>query len=197
LKRWRAEGPTERNRQMAQFILSHGSVITRWSHALTEQGSLLIDLALEWSDFSMWQAVLERASDGYTPQLNVDLLIRGWGVFTFDRTKNMSVHSTLTLSPRSHSPPFNAPCRIGKVIRSQPNTKAAVEFISAFRAHAPTQDPNVKAWWNQQTTAVFSSIKQPPTDNDVQMFVGIAKSEGLLFFSKTCVLSDGRNDPLT
>lgn len=55
----------------------------------------------------------------------------------------------------------------------------------------------MKTWWDQHTTAALSSIKPPPTVDDVQMFVGIAKSEGLLFFSKTYVLSDGRNDPLT
>jgi hypothetical protein len=42
-------------------------------------------------------------------------------------------------------------------------------------------------WLKQQATAVLSSIKSPPTDSDVQMFVNIAESEGLLFFSKTCV----------
>ncbi|KAF9648913.1 hypothetical protein BDM02DRAFT_3128680 [Thelephora ganbajun] len=166
LRRWKAEGPTERNRQMARFLLSHGSLSASWSHALSEEVLLLIDLALEWGDFTMWQEILkESAGDGYTLYLSMDVLIRAWGVFTFDRIKHI----------------------IEKVVSSQPSTGAAIEFISAFRARVPTQDPGVKAWWNQQTTAVLSSIKSPPSVTDVQMFIAIAKSEGLLFFSKTIV----------
>jgi len=106
LKRWKAEGPTERNRNMARFLLNHGSISTPWSHVLPEQASLLIDLALEWSDFSIWQAVLERASDRQILQLDADILIRGWGVFTFDRTKHMLVHFTLALFPCSRFLPL-------------------------------------------------------------------------------------------
>ena len=43
------------------------------------------------------------------------------------------------------------------------------------------------AWWKQQTTMVLSSIESQPSVDDVQMFVEIANSEGLLFFSKTYV----------
>jgi hypothetical protein len=47
----------------------------------------------------------------------------------------------------------------------------------------------VTAWLKQQTTLVLSSIKSPPTVDDVQMFIGVAESEGLFFFSQTCVLT--------
>lgn len=75
------------------------------------------------------------------------------------------------------------------IIHSNPNTKAAIEFISAFQARVPTQDPGVTAWLKQQITLVLSSIKSPPAVGDVQMFIGVAESEGLLFFSQTCVLT--------
>jgi hypothetical protein len=42
-------------------------------------------------------------------------------------------------------------------------------------------------WWKQQTTAALSSIDLQPTVDDVRTFVGIAESEGLLFFSQTWV----------
>ena len=90
------------------------------------------------------------------------------------------------------------PCRFEGVIRSHSSTRAAVEFIYALNAHAPTlAQQDVKAWLKRQMTAVLSAIKQPPTVNDVQIFVGIAESEGLLFFSETCVLPDEQNISLT
>ena len=103
LKRWNAEGPTERNKQMAQFILSHGSMSDGWhSHTLSAQALLLIDLAVEWGDFNMWQEVLKRGmSGGYPPQLSADVLIRACDVFTFDRTKHLFVHFILTSTPHS------------------------------------------------------------------------------------------------
>jgi len=65
-----------------------------------------------------------------------------------------------------------------------------------FQAHASGQDPSVKTWLKQQTVAVLSSIKSLPNEYDVPMYVSIAESEGLLFFSQTCVPAGGRNDSL-
>ena len=104
LQRWRAEGPTERNKQMARFILNHGHLGLGWSHTLTEEASLLIDLALEWGDFSIWKAVLKKsAGNGNVPQLSSDVLVRAWGAFTFDRIKSTFVRSTCADSPPHHS----------------------------------------------------------------------------------------------
>ena len=89
LERWKAEGPTERNRKMARFLIDRGYLSDCWQ-ALSEQGSLLIDLALEWGDFTMWEEVLRKgASRGHPARLGLDLLVRAWGVFTFDRIKPM------------------------------------------------------------------------------------------------------------
>ena len=49
----------------------------------------------------------------------------------------------------------------------------------------------MKTWLKGQSTAVLSSIKQAPDVRDVQTFVSVAESEGLPFFSNTCVLVDG------
>lgn len=62
-----------------------------------------------------------------------------------------------------------------------------MQFITAFRARVPAQDSNTVAWSKQLTTIVLSSIKPQPTVDDVQMFVDIAQSQGLLFFSQTSV----------
>jgi len=43
---------------------------------------------------------------------------------------------------------------------------------------------------------VLSSIKQPSTE-DVKVFVNIAKTEGLTFFSDTCVRMVESETPLT
>ena len=51
----------------------------------------------------------------------------------------------------------------------------------------------MRAWLKQQAAVALSSIKMPLTVDDVQMFVGIAESEGLPFFSATCVPIDARN----
>ena len=80
---------------MAQFLIDHGDL-----DPSTEESSLVIDLALEWGDFAMWQEVLDKGlSEEYEPQLMSDILIRAWGIFTFDRTKNMLVQSTPTPKP--------------------------------------------------------------------------------------------------
>jgi len=184
LKRWRAEGPTERNRKMARFLVNHGNLSGGRSSTLPEHSLLLIDLALEWADFAMWQEVLKKSiREGQAPKLSLDTLIWAWGVFTFDRTKDMLVQSILTPMPRSSC--LRLMCRIKKVIHSQSNTRAAVDLINRLQARASGDDPNVKAWLRQQTTAVFSSIKTPPDVNDVPLFVSFAKSGGMLFFSKT------------
>ena len=108
LKRWRAEGPTERTRKMAQLLIRY--LVPGWSSQLSERSLLLVDLALEWADFTMWQEVLKKSvKKGYVPQLSFDTLIRAWGVFTFDRTRDMLVQSTLApipYSPCSHFPPL-------------------------------------------------------------------------------------------
>ena len=90
-------------------------------------------------------------------------------------------------------PSFNMPRRIEKAIHSQSSTAVALEFIRTLQAGAPAQDQKVATWLKAQSTAVLSSIKQAPNAYDVRMFVDIAESEGLLFFSNTCVLADGRN----
>ena len=94
LRRWRGEGPTERNRKMSRFLIKHGSFGSDRSHALMEHPTLLINLALEWGDFAMWEEVLNKSTGkGDTPKLSLNELIQAWDVFTFDRTKNMLVHS--------------------------------------------------------------------------------------------------------
>ena len=94
LRRWKGQGPTERNRKMAQFLIKHGSLSSGWSHALSEHSALLIDLALEWGDFAMWEEVLKKSTkEGHAPQLGLNELIRAWDIFMFDRIKNMLVHS--------------------------------------------------------------------------------------------------------
>lgn len=77
------------------------------------------------------------------------------------------------------------PRRIEQAIRKQSSTKAAIEFINAIRTRVPAQDPNSVTWWKHQTTMVLSKIEPQPSLDDVQMFIGIAKSEGLLFFSQS------------
>ena len=95
LKKWKSEGPTERNKQAARFLLQHSHFGAGPSYTLTKKASFLFNLALEWGDFSIWQKVLEKSVKGNsTPKLSLDILTRASSVFTFDRTKNMSVHST-------------------------------------------------------------------------------------------------------
>lgn len=95
LKKWRDQGPTEKNKAMAWFLTSH---LSRPEHLST-----LMDLALEWKDSTMFQEILEKCSSGkLAPQLSSDMFIRAWAVFTFDRIEDMSVHSTLVLT---HPPP--------------------------------------------------------------------------------------------
>ena len=191
LKRWRAEGPTERTRKMAQFLI--GYLAPGWSSKLSERSLLLVDLALGWADFTMWQETLKKSvKEGHAPHLDTDTLIRACGVFTFDRTQDMLVQSTLAPIPYFPCLRFPSPRRIEGVIRNEPNTKAAVDLINGLQVHASGQ-PTVKKWLKQQTTAVFSSIKSPPDVDDVSMFVSVAKSAGILFFSKTYVPADGRS----
>jgi len=88
---------------MSRFLIKHGSLGSDWSHALSEHSTLLIDLALEWGNFAMWEEVLKKSTrEGLTPQLSLNELIQAWDVFTFDRTKNMLVHSIL--APMPHFP---------------------------------------------------------------------------------------------
>jgi hypothetical protein len=100
LNRWKPEGPTERNRQMARCVLDRAELKTYWSGGLSTEGSLLVDLALEWGDFPMWEEVLKKSAGGkFPPRLSSDILLRAWSVFTFDRIKHTSVHSTFHPSP--------------------------------------------------------------------------------------------------
>ena len=182
LQRWKPEGQTERNKQMAQILLDGGHFNNHWSRELTEDAAFLVDLALEWGDFAMWQKVLEKSSSSKSaPKLSTEVLVRASSVFTLDRIKILSVH------PLAHRFTIDRRCRIEQTIGNKSDTKKAIEFITDFRARAPTQDPNVVAWWKQQTTTVLSSIKSEPSVDDVQMFVDVANSEGIIFFSTTCV----------
>jgi len=89
LKRWMAEGPTERNRKMAQLVLSKGYL--RLSYGAERRGTvpedtlLLIDLAMEWNDFTMWAAVLEKSGGIVKPQLlGSTPLLLAWNTFPFN-----------------------------------------------------------------------------------------------------------------
>jgi hypothetical protein len=193
LQKRRAEGPTERNKQMAQSLLKHGHFALYSSRSLAAEASVLIDLALEWGDLAVFRKVLEKSARGkYKPQLSLDVVRRACGVFAFDLVKHLFVHSTLAFAPRSIARHPNAPHRIEQVVRDQPSTVAAIEFISAFRAALPTQDPDVVAWSKQQTILVLSSIEVAPSAADARVFADIAESEGVLFFSQTRVLLCGR-----
>ena len=100
LLRWKAEGPTERNKQLARYITDHGRLNPSWSQAPPQAASLLIDLALEWNDLAMWQEVIKKSvSGGDTSRLSSDVLIRAWSLFSFDRTKNTSVYSIIASIP--------------------------------------------------------------------------------------------------
>lgn len=152
LRRWNAEGPTERNKQMARFLLDNGYLWDTWGHYFREDALFLIDLALEWGDLAIWQEVIEKGtSEGSTPKLSLDVLVRAWSVFTFDRAKHLYVYSTLPSDPI----PMLF-CRIEQAIRDQPSKEAAMDFINNFQARVPTQDPNVVAWWEQQTSIALS-----------------------------------------
>ena len=86
LKRWNAEGPTERNKKIVRFLVGSGH---RQEHTL-----LSVDLALEWGDLELLEdVILKSIREGCTVQLSSDVVVRAWGVFTFDRTKHMSVRS--------------------------------------------------------------------------------------------------------
>ena len=88
LKRWKAEGPTQRNRDVVRFLIGYG-------HLSPGRASMLINLALEWGDFAIWEMIQRSASGGHTPQLSSDVAIRAWGAFTFDRTRRALVCSVL------------------------------------------------------------------------------------------------------
>jgi len=102
LKKWMAEGPTERNRKMAQFVLSKGYLGARYSggrSAVPESTLLLIDLAVEWNDFAMWATVLEKSGGVAKPQLlGSTALIRAWNAFPFKVTRPTLVPSPLPVA---------------------------------------------------------------------------------------------------
>lgn len=196
LKRWMAEGPTERNRKMAQFLLDKGRlgpIYSSGKQKLPEQMLLLIDLAVEWNDFAMWAGILKKSGIDKSPQiLGSAPLIRGWRAFPFNVTRPTLVPSQLLLLRSiqcTHAFTLNAPRRFKKLILHQPSTRAAVEFILALRASSQDKQ-DVVAWCAQRMTSALSSIKKPSVD-DVKVFVNIAKTEGLTFFSNTCVRVDG------
>ena len=86
--------------------------------------------------------------------------------------------------------------RFKKLILHQPSTRASVEFIHALRASLPQDQRDAAAWCAQRMVAVLSSIKKPSVE-DVKVFVNIAKTEGLAFFSDTCVQVDESETRLT
>ena len=174
LSEWRSEGPTERNKAMARFLINHVS--------FPKHSSTLMDLALEWEDLAIWQQAEKASSRRLAPPPSSDILIRAWRTFTFDRIKDMLVHSTLVTSLATHAPP-----RLGITLRDRLVTTAAVGLIDDLQTRVVGQDQIAKTWLKQQTTAILSEIKSRPAVADVQMYVGVAKSEGLPFFSKTCV----------
>jgi len=201
LKRWMAEGPTERNRKMAQFILKNGHLGPHYGYGsgkrrgmLSEDTLLLIDLAVEWNDFAMWAGVLKKSGADKSPQtIGSAPLIRAWNVFPFSVARQMLVSLQL---PQSCSIPCtqisNFPCRFENIVLHQPNTRSAVEFIHALRASPLHDQQDVAKWCAQCMVTILSSIKEPSLD-DVKVFVNIAKTEGLTFFSDTCVQADTRS----
>ena len=177
LKEWRGEGPTERNKGIARFLVNR--------ERFPENASMLMDLALEWEDLEIWQEVVEKGlNEGRAPRPSLDMLIRAWGIFTFDRIKYMLVHSTLapSLVSLAHVLP-----RLGIILRGRLSTTVAVGLINDLQTRVAGQDQNAKAWLKQQVTVVLSKIRSRPTVADVEMYVGVAKSAGLPFFSKTYV----------
>ena len=190
LEKWKAEGPTERNKTMVQFLASR--------HLSSEGRLMLINLALEWRHFSTWNTALQGGYSG--GEFGPEVMIQAWGIFTFDQTKPMLVYSVLVSAILSYSPfpSFDVLCSFENIIQNRPNTRASIDLIRVLQAHAPVQDQqNANAWLKQQAVAVLSSIKQPPSVNDVGMFVSVAESEGLLFFSQMYVLAGVRNVSLT
>jgi len=109
LKRWMPEGPTERNKKMAQFILNKGHLGPFYGggrRSVPENTLLLINLAVEWNDFTMLAAVLEKSGGVADPQpLGSAHLLRAWNAFPFDVTRPTLVSSQLLLPrciPRTH-----------------------------------------------------------------------------------------------
>jgi hypothetical protein len=87
---------------MAQILVNRSSSGSIRSYVVTEHWKLLIDLALEWNDFAMWEDALKAdESEWNLARLGLDVVIRAWDVFTFDRVKSMLVHSTLPPCPVS------------------------------------------------------------------------------------------------
>jgi len=205
LKRWMAEGPTERNRKMAQLILSNGRLGPRYGFGkrrgaqLPEDTQLLIDLAMEWNDFAMWAGVLKKSGIDKDPKLLGSApLVRAWSVFPFNVTRPVFVPSQPPnlLSRVLTSFISNFRRRFKKLILHQPSTKAAVEFIHALRASPPHDKQGAEKWCARRMIATLSSIKEPSVE-DVKAFAGIAKTEGLAFFSDTCVQAGGMETWLT
>jgi hypothetical protein len=99
LQIWKAEGPAKRNKRTARYLLDHVGVSPRWSYTLPQMAPILLDLALEWGDFAMWQEVANKSmSNGGTSNIDSDVLIRACNVFSFDRTKAMFVYSVPSLA---------------------------------------------------------------------------------------------------
>ena len=115
LKRWMAEGPTERNKKMAQFILTNGYLGFHRGE-VPEDALLLMDLAVEWNDFAMWEAVLKKSgSEGNPQRLGSAPLIRVWNVFPFNVTRPMLVPSQFQSQRYTHDLHFNCSLQIRKV----------------------------------------------------------------------------------
>lgn len=82
---------------MAQFVLKNGhlgAVYSGGRRSVPENTLLLIDLALEWNDFAMWAAVLEKSKGDVSPQLLGSApLIRAWNAFPFNIIRPVLVPS--------------------------------------------------------------------------------------------------------
>jgi len=208
LKRWMAEGPTERNRKMAQFLLGNGRLGPRYGSdkrhgaRLSEDAQLLINLAVEWNDFAMWARVLKKSGIDKNPKLlGSGPLVRAWSVFPFNVTRPMFVSSEPPSLPRFLSRILtsfisNVRCRFKELIFLQPSTKATVKFIHALRASPPHDKHDAVKWCTERMVATLLSMKEPSVE-DVKAFVGIAKTDGLAFFSDTCVQAGGMETWLT
>ena len=109
----------------------------------------------------MWEEALKKTTTkGFTTRPGLGVLVRAWGVFTFDRTKHTLVYSVLVSSPY---PLLTFPvvqcCGVEKAIHSQSNTVAALEFLRTLQTRAPAQDQrNVTARLKERSTAVLPSV---------------------------------------
>ena len=107
---------------MAQFVLENGYLGPPYDGkgrgAVPEDALLLINLAVEWNDFAMWTAVLEKSGGSVKPQLlDSTPLILAWNSFPFNVTRPMLVPSqflSLGCITRTHDSHFETSLQIRK-----------------------------------------------------------------------------------